>query len=322
MSESTTMSPPISGRGLIYVFAWLLLGLAAMGYLAAMTAAPDSSLSWLTRRTLSDPQDNKGQRATAALPNGAANPEANALRGQVAEREAAIKRLELRVSGLEQDLADARQRVGSDATDATVMAEAAGSATAETAATAGSGMTGAGSMGAGSTGPGTPGTVRIVNAQPIGIDGAPLATAPVTPAAVVAFVEPPLPGRRPDVPALRQSVGPAPDAVVTGSISKPTAVTFGAPVVTRTEQAGGVGIRLTTGPSIDALRLSWSLITDRYSAEVGALQPRYIAGGSSSEPFTLIAGPVSDAAAANTLCADLLGKGIPCSVSTFTGNAL
>ncbi|MFN3867993.1 MAG: hypothetical protein ACK4MF_02875 [Hyphomicrobiaceae bacterium] len=297
----TVRSARSSVGQLLYVVGWLLLGLAAAAYLAALTAQPDFAPDWLTRRPVTVPQDNQGQRATAD----AGSAHAAALRKELASREAEIKRLQLRLAGLEQDLADARQKI-----EAAALANASGSA------------------------PATTGGIEMVNASAIGIDGSPLAGGAATP-------QPPLPERRPQPPALRQSVGvPAggggPGGIVTGSVAAPVVagstdpatepaaspVNFAAAVVTRENAPQSVGVRLTTGPSIDALRLSWSLLIERHGATLANLEPRYVAGGSSLAPYSLIAGPIASDAAARKLCDDLRAKGIPCTVGTFTGNAL
>lgn len=293
------LSTASSHGRLLYVVGWFVLGLAAAAYLAALTAQPSFVPEWLTRKPVSAPQDNQGQRATA-------DTSAAALRDELASREAEIKTLRLRLAGLEQDLADARQKI------------------AATPQTAGN--------------PATTGGIEIVNASALGIDGSPL------PAQAAAIPEPPLPERRPQPPALRQSVGMpaavgAAAGIVTGSVAAPSTaagaqsaspvrtesvspVNFGPAVVTRESAPQNIGVRLTTGPSVDALRLSWSLLIERHGAELGNLEPRYVAGGSSLAPYALIAGPLAGDAAARKLCDDLLSKGIPCAVETFGGNAL
>ena len=108
------------------------------------------------------------------------------------------------------------------------------------------------------------------------------------------------------------------EAAATATATQP--VTFGAPTVTRS--ATSVGIRLTAAPSVDALRLSWSLMSERYASELNGLQPRYVAGGAPAAPYSLVAGPFSDQSEAQRRCALLIARGIPCSVDSFTGNAL
>lgn len=195
--------------------------------------------------------------------------------------------------------------------------------------------------------PGSPRTFEIVNGAPSLVDAAkaPAGLSEAQPGTDVAL---PLPTRRPAaaVPAksspIAQIVRPTiavtpgkPDAptIETGSVSAPATVaktkpadkpaepiTFGAPVVTRSPSQ--VGIRLTAGPSVDALRLSWSLMSERYGAELGSLQPRYVTGSTPAGPYALVAGPLASDADAQRVCGALIAKGIPCSVDSFVGNAL
>lgn len=161
-----------------------------------------------------------------------------------------------------------------------------------------------------------------------------------------ADVEVPLPARKPAVTAVRKALPIAqlkrptiavkpntPTPVETGSVAagravqaKPAAqssnqpIAFGAPVVTRS--AAPVGIRLTAGPSVDALRLSWALMSERYGADLGGLQPRYVMGNTPAAPYALVAGPFGSEQEAQRVCGSLIAKGIPCSVDGYGGNAL
>lgn len=164
-----------------------------------------------------------------------------------------------------------------------------------------------------------------------------------------AHVDLPLPERRPPVVArvkpapgpitqlVRPTIAVSPTAVPTietGSVasqaklgdrtatanSAAAPITFGTPVVTRAEKP--VGIRLTAGPSVDALRLSWSLMSERYASELGGLEARYVVGSTPAAPYALVAGPFADDRSAQQRCASLIAKGIPCSVEGFGGNAL
>lgn len=90
-------------------------------------------------------------------------------------------------------------------------------------------------------------------------------------------------------------------------------------------EAAAVAIQLSAGPSVDALRLNWMLLSQRHQALLQKMQPRYMA---SREPnpngpaFDLIAGPVPNAAEAQRVCDALRAQNVTCKVSTFTGNAL
>jgi uncharacterized protein YoxC len=81
-----------------------------------------------------------------------------------------------------------------------------------------------------------------------------------------------------------------------------------------------VGMLVATGPSVDALRLNWSILNDRHGNTVRNLQPRYVVNGTGN--YGLIVGPIASTAAAQALCTDLASKGVDCKVSSFRGNAL
>jgi len=105
----------------------------------------------------------------------------------------------------------------------------------------------------------------------------------------------------------------ADSSIETGSIKKKKAAAKPAPV----------GVLLATGPSIDALRLNWSILTDRHSDAVGKLQPRYVINGSpGSRTYGLVLGPVASAKQAKSLCKTMVERGMRCEVSVYRGNAL
>lgn len=107
----------------------------------------------------------------------------------------------------------------------------------------------------------------------------------------------------------------------TGSLppSEPPLITFGPPIVTP-----AVGIHLDAAPSLDALRLKWSVLHERHRSALGELQPRFIVTGSGESPsYLLMAGPISTPDEASRICALLRMRSVPCSVGgPFTGEAL
>ena len=83
-----------------------------------------------------------------------------------------------------------------------------------------------------------------------------------------------------------------------------------------------VGVLLATGPSLDALRLSWTILNDRHSTTVKSLQPRYVVSGKADErTYGLVAGPLETVAAAKAVCKAMTDNGMPCEVSQYRGNA-
>jgi len=109
------------------------------------------------------------------------------------------------------------------------------------------------------------------------------------------------------------------NAIETGSIARAAKAARKAPVAKRPP----VGLILATGPSVDTLRLNWSILTDRHADTVRNLHPRYVVRGKgSARSYSLVAGPVASTAQARKLCKAMAAKGVVCKVSTYRGNAL
>jgi len=107
----------------------------------------------------------------------------------------------------------------------------------------------------------------------------------------------------------------------TGSVESKAPVAFGPAVVT---PAGApVGLKIATGPSVDSLRLSWSLLSGRHDQSLASLEPRYVTGSDASGlTYDLIVGPVASTADAKRICKELVLKGTPCQIGDFAGDAL
>lgn len=149
----------------------------------------------------------------------------------------------------------------------------------------------------------------------------------VAPAAVAAVDAASAPaaeiGQPPKVVVL--NAPPATSAVVTGTIPAPTApVTFGpgavTPIVAKAA-AAPAAIEIASGPSLDALRLNWSLLTDRHAAALKNLEARYVSAGEGL-PYQLLAGPIGTPEEAGRVCNQLRAKKVTCRVTGFGGNAL
>lgn len=109
--------------------------------------------------------------------------------------------------------------------------------------------------------------------------------------------------------------------IETGSITAPTS--FGPAIVKPAPAQKPVGLKLANSTSVDALRLTWGLITERNGNALRSLKPRYTSGGNPAAPsYDLIAGPVKNALEAKRLCKVLAANGVSCSVGNFDGNAL
>jgi hypothetical protein len=127
------------------------------------------------------------------------------------------------------------------------------------------------------------------------------------------------------------------DAIETGSISR-AATSPPAPVrtvkvqaavkpapapVTATSKPTPVGVLVATGPSLDSLRLNWSILTDRHADSVRNLHPRYVVTGSAKKrTYGLVVGPVASTAEAKNLCQAMQSRGQACKVSAYRGSAL
>jgi SPOR domain len=109
--------------------------------------------------------------------------------------------------------------------------------------------------------------------------------------------------------------------LATGSIGSP-AITFGAPVVTPSP-APPYAVQLAAGPSLEAIRQSWSQLRERHAASLSALEPHVVpprADGTGH--FRLVAGPLPTRADAKRLCAELCVGRQGCFATTFIGQPL
>lgn len=106
---------------------------------------------------------------------------------------------------------------------------------------------------------------------------------------------------------------------------------FGAPEVKveRQERAAEksedalVGIQLGGAPSLDSLRLNWTILSDRHADALGSLQPRYVTSDAlGTTSFNLVAGPVASRTEAIRVCAKLRAQGVTCRLTAFQGSAL
>ena len=102
-------------------------------------------------------------------------------------------------------------------------------------------------------------------------------------------------------------------------------VAFGAPQVkpSPAEPAGPRGIQIATGPSVDALRISWMLLSERHKEILQRYEPRFVQSTGASGPgYRLVAGPIENAAAASRVCAELRARRVTCGISAFGGEPL
>ena len=103
-------------------------------------------------------------------------------------------------------------------------------------------------------------------------------------------------------------VAPATNPVRTGSVPAAAA-------------APAQGVLIASGPSLESVRLSWSVLHDKHGAVLGSLEPRVVPAGDGSA-FNLIAGPFASDAEVQAACTSLKAQGVGCKPSVFTGAAL
>jgi len=148
------------------------------------------------------------------------------------------------------------------------------------------------------------------------------AAEPRAPTRIISVVEAPK-----AAPAPAADTGPhpgEPPKIETGSIAAPgPTITFGAAEVTPSTPAHSVyGVQLAAGPSLDSLRLSWSLLVERHGTALGALQPRFVPPRAEGGPYRLVAGPLPSKADADKVCADMRVGRQGCFSTTFVGEPL
>jgi hypothetical protein len=85
-------------------------------------------------------------------------------------------------------------------------------------------------------------------------------------------------------------------------------------------QQAASAVLLARGPSLDALRLSWSLMNERHKGTLKALEPRVVQVEPGS--YQLVAGPIANPAEALKVCAALKARGVACQAADFKGDAL
>jgi hypothetical protein len=114
------------------------------------------------------------------------------------------------------------------------------------------------------------------------------------------------------------------NAIETGSIAhKAEKAPATPPTATATAaKPAQIGLLLGNAPSVDAVKLNWTILNDRHGDAVRNLHPRYVAMGKGAErTYALLAGPVASPEQAKTLCKLMVDRGVACEVSTYRGTA-
>ena len=287
-----------------YVFGWIMAGTVATGYFAILLTAPDLLEDLAPGGVyISEPQDNQGQRAAARLAS-----DVRALRDSIAQVQLDLSKVKTEVASQgERERTLTAQLVALETRlSAAVSARAIETATPRDPSQPPAGIsaphdaieTTAPPPAADKAAPqqeasGSPQQPQLINADTL-VTAVPLETGSVTTAA--------------------RAVAKSGDAISFGpAIVRPAAKPAAKPI----------GVQISSGSSIDSLKLSWSLLADRHADALKNLQARYVETGDPAAPnFDLIAGPIKSKSEAARVCKALAAKNIPCKVGDFAGEAL
>jgi hypothetical protein len=330
MAEQELNGAPSRSYIRAYLAIWAVLGVLALGYLTTLAWQPDQ-LS--PGRTKGEPETGLVAKTKAlAAEVGTVRETVDSLQKDVSDIKDSIgqrgdqdKALQSRVSALEEKLATI------PATVASANGPATATATSTTTTAAANNLPGASTVlpGAGMV---LPGTTIVTTTGP-----ALTTTGPAIPAAKpkvaekaqpkTALVKPAQPkttaaARTIEVPAEvagTASGGGAKSRLETGSIAQAD-VAFGEAVVTKAGQI--YAVQLDVAPSVDVLRLRWSLLLERYGSTLSPLEPRFVAPRTPGAPYRLVAGPVASAADARLICGQLRAQSPACSTTDFAGDPL
>lgn len=139
----------------------------------------------------------------------------------------------------------------------------------------------------------------------------------------VAVVSEPGPTAAQPAPAANSPIKVAPVKVTATPPAQNVALAPAAASRGPAEAKQTIGVRLATGPSLEALRVTWKAMLDRHPEALKGLAPRYVKQDAlGSAPFSLVAGPVSKPMDVLEICADLGGEARECALATFTGKKL
>jgi hypothetical protein len=152
-------------------------------------------------------------------------------------------------------------------------------------------------------------------AQKVGAEKAQKGGEPRAPTRVISAVEQP----KTAAPGASKTDGTA-APIETGSIRRQPPIHFGEPVVMPTREI--YAVQLASAPSLESLRLSWSLLLERHGADLAALQPRYVAPRAAGGTYRLVAGPLASAAEAERICVELQAQRSSCLSTQFVGDPL
>lgn len=338
MQANSTQAPAKPRFATPIVAIWAVLGALAVAYLGLLVVRPGVLAQYLPASPEpSTPESNEGQRATAAN----AMAEVDALKVTVGQMQEDVTQLKGDVAAQFEKTSAWETRIATLETKTDAVIAAAPPATSKAAAAAlKAAAAKAAALAKPVIAPATPDAAALQPALPpaTAADAAalPALQAPSSPMPGVQEITAPKPPAKtsemkvinappPAAQAAAQPPAPA-TGIETGSVAQSAVaaapvVTFGNGTVSSTPKTSAVVI--ATGPSIDSIRLSWSLLSERNAENLGGLQPRYKAGvDANGLVYELLAGPVASAADAKKICKELASKAIQCRVAEFVGEQL
>jgi SPOR domain len=304
-----------------YVVMWSTLGVLSLGLLMVLGLAPDWLGDLKPASGFANQQSNQGQRAAAHVAA-----ELNALKQSVAQVQLDLSKVqtEMLTQGEQQksvtaQLSSLAARMPEGASVVNTKVEAA-PAPAPTAAPQVQTLRGysAGKDPAPAAVP--PVEAQSAVAQPPVADVVPTAP-PAASAAVPRIINADATAGAPKLETGSLNVAPTAGAQAPAKAAATQAISFGPATVKPAPKP--VGIKVSTGDSVDSLRLSWSLLSEKHGDALKNMQPRVVASGDPQNPtYDLVAGPVKSKAEANKVCKSLAAQGVPCTIGAFAGDSL
>jgi hypothetical protein len=263
-----------SGRFIrAYLLVWGLLAAGALGYLLMLAWQPDLLGPPVARQQTAEAQQSLHVVSRTLAEVGTIRRTVIDMQNDLGQLKESVAQRETQEKAVETRLTTLEERV------ATIAATAA-------------------------TAPPAPAKQKAAAAQPKAVvvrgpsrDGA----EPHPPTRIISVTETPQ-------PAPAETTAPR-EAIETGSIAatEPTIV-FGQAEV-KPARGPVYGVQLGAGPSLDALRLSWSLLVEKHGTALGDLQPRYVPPRNEGGPYRLVAGPLPSKADAVRVCTEMgLGR--------------
>lgn len=320
--DAQPLVPPVKYRSGLprgYVLTWMALAVGSLSYLSVLAVrSGDQQASVMTanaqRETALQVAQGETQKLKARL--GEFQRDIAQLRGQLEvngqDRSviAALAAFEERFSS-ETGIAIAKSLPSSrNATASNVVSAPASTPTSSEAQS--SSVANVASSSAAST----PVSPTLLNVAPAGLGATQTAAVPpkAIPRADVSKV---------DAKIETGSIPVPPKPSVATGLGQPAApIAFG-PAVVKAEPKP-LGVQLGSGLTLDALRLSWSVLAETNGDTLKTLTPHYSSSGTpeAGEVFDLVAGPVKSAADGKRICKALAARGVDCKVGPMGKAAL